>query len=260
MERKFPYLRIRVTDGEVGKLPIRKKNPGELLGPLAGASITVTREDRYEAPYEGVISAAIRTVHGGRPPRPEPVRGPVVARITFGGAQPRERQISGYARVEAAVEAAEFNELAALEPTGTGPAVPGVPYPRRRGRLGGLIAGVLSVPCELCGAPPGCGCDSVSPVFAEMVRLAKSPPLVVHTGRMASAITAGAVSRHAVVAQFQGNPLPAAVAAAVAAARPRPTSRLGAAACPGTAGVLHRSHAIPSRPARTRLVTCCRVS
>lgn len=32
MERKFPYLRIRVTDGEVGKLPIRKKNPGELLG------------------------------------------------------------------------------------------------------------------------------------------------------------------------------------------------------------------------------------
>jgi hypothetical protein len=255
MERKFPYLRIRVTDGEVGKLPIRKKNPGELLGPLAGASITVTREDRYEAPYEGVISAAIRTVHGGRPPRPEPVRGPVVARITFGGGQSREWQISGYARVEAAVEAAEFNELAALEPTGTGPAVPGVPYPRRRGRLGGLIAGVLSVPCELCGVPPGCGCDSVSPVFAEMVRLAKSPPLVVHTGRMASAITAGAVSRHAVVAQFQGNPLPAAVAAAVAAARPRPTSRLGAAACPGTAGVLHRSHAIPSRPARTRLVT-----
>jgi len=254
MERKFPYLRIRVTDGEVGKLPIRKKNPGELLGPLAGASITVTREDRYE----GVISAAIRTVHGGRPPRPEPVRGPVVARITFGGGQSREWQISGYARVEAAVEAAAFNELAAL--VVTGPAVPGVPYPRRRGRLGRLIAGVLSVPCELCGAPPGCGCDSVSPVFAEMVRLAKSPPLVVHTGRMASAITAGAVSRHAVVAQFQGNPLPAAVAAAVAAARPRPTSRLGAAACPGTAGVLHRSHAIPSRPARTRLVTCYRVS
>jgi hypothetical protein len=253
MERKLPYLRIRVTDGEVRKLPIRKKNPGELLGPLAGASITVTREDRYEAPYEGVISAAIRTVHGGRPPRPEPVRGPVVARITFGGGQSREWQISGYARVEAAVEAAEFNELAAL--VVTGPAVSGVPYPRRRGRLGGLIAGVLSVPCELCGAPPGCGCDSVSPVFAEMVRLAKSPPLVVHTGRMASAITAGAVSRHAVVAQFQGNPPPAAVAAAMAAARPRPTSRLGAAACPGTAGVLHRSHAIPSRPARTRLVT-----
>jgi hypothetical protein len=225
MERKFPYLRIRVTDGEVRKLPIRKKNPGELLGPLAGASITVTREDRYE----GVISAAIRTVHGGRPPRPEPVRGPVVARITFGGAQSRERQISGYARVEAAVEAAEFNELAALEPTGTGPAVPGVPYPRRRGRLGGLIAGVLSVPCELCGAPPGCGCG---PVFAEMVRLAKSPPLVVHTGRMASAIAAGAVSRHAVVAQFQGNPLPAAVAAVVAAARPRPASRLGARITP----------------------------
>ena len=192
MERKFPYLRIRVTDGEVRKLPIRKKNPGELLGPLAGASITVTREDRYEAPYEGVISAAIRTVHGGRPPRPEPVRGPVVARITFGGGQSREWQISGYARVEAAVEAAEFNELAAL--VVTGPAVPGVPHPRRHGRLGGLIAGVLSVPCELCGAPPGCGCDSVSPVFAEMVRLAKSPPLVVHTGRMASAITAGAVS------------------------------------------------------------------
>ena len=132
-------------------------------------------------------------MHGARPPRPEPVRGPVVARITFGGGQSREWQISGYARVEAAVEAAEFNELAAL--VVTGPAVPGVPYPRRRGRLGGLIAGVLSVPCELCGAPPGCGCDSVSPVFAEMVRLAKSPPLVVHTGgRMASAITAGAVS------------------------------------------------------------------
>lgn len=107
----------------------------------------------------------------------------------------------------------------------------------------------------MTGQVPGCGCDPVSPVFAEMVRLVKSPPLVVHTGRMASAITAGAVSRHAVVAQFQGNPLPAAVAAAVAAARPRPTSRLGAATCPGAADVLHRSHAIPSRPARTRLVT-----
>ena len=119
------------------------------------------------------------------------------------------------------MEAAEFNELAALEPTGTGPAVPGVPYPRRRGRLGGLIAGVLSVPCELCGAPPGCGCD---PVFAEMVRLAKSPPLVVHTGRMAGAIDGGRGAGEAVVAQFQGNPLPAAVAAVVAAARPSPAS------------------------------------
>ena len=69
MERKFPYLKYRVTDGEVRKLPIRKKNPGDLLGPLAGASITVTREDRYE----GVISAAIRTVHGGLG-RPGPSR------------------------------------------------------------------------------------------------------------------------------------------------------------------------------------------
>jgi hypothetical protein len=71
MERKFPYLRIQVTGGEVRKLPIRKKNPGELLGPLAGASITIAREDRYEVPYEGVVSAAIRTVHGGRPPKPK---------------------------------------------------------------------------------------------------------------------------------------------------------------------------------------------
>jgi hypothetical protein len=70
MERKFRYLRIQVTGGEVRKLPIRKKNPGKLLGPLPGASITITREDRYEAPYEGVVSAATRTVHGGRPPGP----------------------------------------------------------------------------------------------------------------------------------------------------------------------------------------------
>ena len=127
MERKFPNLRIQVTGGEVRKMPIRKKNSGELLGPLAGASITITRDDRYEAPYEGVVSAAIRTVHGGRPPRPERVKGPIVARITFDGAQSREWQIFGHAHVEAVVEAAEVNELAALEPAGTGPAVTGVP-------------------------------------------------------------------------------------------------------------------------------------
>ena len=145
MERKFPYLRIRVTDGEVGKLPIRKKNPGELLGPLAGASITVTREDRYEAPYEGVISAAIRTVHGARPPRPEPVRGPVVARITFGGGQSREWQISGYARVEAAVEAAEFNELAALA---AGPARPSLVFHIPAGAGGSAALSPGCCPCR----------------------------------------------------------------------------------------------------------------
>ena len=227
-ERRFPYLRIQVTGGEVRKLPVRKKNSGELLGPLAGASITITREDRYEAPHEGVVSAAIRTVHGGRPPRPERVKGPMVARITFDGGQSREWRIFGFAHVDAVVEAAEFNELAALEPAGTGLTVPGVPYPRKRGRLGGLIAGVLSGPCQECAAPPGCGCDPASPVFTEMIRMAKSPPLMVHTRRMADAITAGAVSRHAIVAQFQGNPLPAAVARAVAATRRRPASRLAA--------------------------------
>ena len=193
MERKFPYLRIRVTDGEVGKLPIRKKNPGELLGPLAGASITITREDRYEAPYEGVISAAIRTVHGARPARPEPVRGPVVARITFGGGQSREWQISGYARVEAAVEAAEFNELAAL--VVTGPAVPGVPYPAGTGGSAAL-------------SPACCPCRA-SCAGAAGVRLRLGEPGVRGDGpagevaaaggphrRMASAITGGAVSRH----------------------------------------------------------------
>ena len=80
-ERKFPDPRIQVTGGEVGKLPVRKKNSGELLGPLAGASITITREDRYEAPHEGVVSAAIRTVHGAACPGPERVKGPMVARI-----------------------------------------------------------------------------------------------------------------------------------------------------------------------------------
>jgi len=233
VERRFPYLRIQVTGGEVRKLPIRKKNPGELLGPLAGASITITREDRYEAPYEGVVSAAIRTVHGGRPPRPERVKGPMVARITFDGGQSREWQIPGFAHVDAVVEAAEFNELAALEPAGTGPSVTGVPYPRRRGRLGGLIAGVLSRPCHECAAPPGCGCDPANPVFTEMIRMAKSPPLMVHTRRMADAITAGAVNRHAIVAQFQGNPLPVAVARAVAATRRRPASRLHGRVSPG---------------------------
>jgi hypothetical protein len=234
MERKFPNLRIQVTGGEVRKLPIRKKNPGQLLGPLAGASITITREDRYEASYEGAVSAAIRTVHGGRPPWPERVKGPIVARITFDGGQSREWQIFGHAHVEAVVEAAEFNELAALEPTGTGPAVTGVPYPRRRGRLGGLIAGVLSASCQECAAPPGCGCDPASPVLTEMIRMAKSPPLMVHTRRMADAITAGAVNWHAIVAQFQGNPLPVAVARAVAATRRRPASRLNGRVSPGS--------------------------
>ena len=234
MERKFPYLRIQVTGGEVRKLPIRKKNPGELLGPLAGASVTITRKDHYEAPYEGVVSAAIRTVHGGRPPRPERVKGPIVARITFDGGHSREWRIFGYAHVEAAVAAAEFNELSALEPVGTGLAVAGIPYPRRRGRFGGLIAGVLSAACQECAAPPGCGCDPTSPVLTEMIQMAKSPPLMVHTRRMADAITAGAVSRHAIVAQFQGNPLPVAVARAVAATRGRPASRLHGRVSPGS--------------------------
>src|SRR2546430_154451 len=109
VERKFPYLRIQVTGGEVRKLPIRKKNPGE-----------------------------------------------------------------------------------------------------------------LSASCQECAAPPGCGCDPASPVVTEMIRMAKSPPLMVHTRRMADAITAGAVSRHAIVAQFQGNPMPVAVARAVSATRRRP--------------------------------------
>src|SRR5207245_1544211 len=86
--------------------------------------------------------------------------------------------------------------------------------------------------CHECAAPPGCGCDPASPVLTEMIRMAKSPPLMIHTRRMADAITAGAVRRHAIVAQFQGNPLPVAVARAVAATRRRPASR--SAGTPGS--------------------------
>lgn len=100
------------------------------------------------------------------------------------------------------MEAAEFNELAALEPTGTGLAVPGVPYPADAGGSAALSPGCSPRRAKSARRRRGCGCDPASPVVTEMIRMAKSPPLMVHTRRMADAITEGAVSRHTIVAQF----------------------------------------------------------
>ncbi len=105
--------------------------------------------------------------------------------------------------------------------------------PRALRKRGKLTAGLLSVPCTECGAVPGDGCDPDNPVFTEMIRLDKSPPLVIHTGRMADAITAGKVKRALVLAQFDGPP-----PAAVANSKPRPASRLGARCVPARAPAL----------------------
>jgi hypothetical protein len=69
-----------------------------------------------------------------------------------------------------------------------------------------LTVGLVSVPCPECGARPGKGCDYDHLPAREMIRLEKDPLLVVHTTRMADAVTAGKVNRAQVLAQFDGPP------------------------------------------------------
>jgi hypothetical protein len=97
------------VDGEVHRLVRKKKRPGQHLGCLAGARITLVQRNRLEN-LEGVISSGIRLGHGGRPVLTE-VRGPSIAHISFAKLTGGEWRVSGVGG-RAAAEAEDFNRLA----------------------------------------------------------------------------------------------------------------------------------------------------
>jgi hypothetical protein len=72
-----------------------------------------------------------------------------------------------------------------------------------------LIAAFAARPCRDCGSVPRERCDLS--IIAEAVRIDRRPDqLVLHSSRIADAVSAGAASRDLVTAQFSG-PAPAAL-------------------------------------------------
>lgn len=76
---------------------------------------------------------------------------------------------------------------------------------RRRERM---AAGLLVPDCGDCPAKTGQWCDPLHPPPAEMVRIDRDPPHVVHSTRLAAAISGGHVDRSLLIAQFAGGQLP----------------------------------------------------
>ncbi len=86
-----------------------------------------------------------------------------------------------------------------------------------------LTQGLLSQPCEDCGAEPGASCD-LSKAQTEALLLDRANHIIAHVTRAAAAIVAGAVQRHVVIAQLDGAPVPTALQAAHRAGSRRPGS------------------------------------
>lgn len=71
-----------------------------------------------------------------------------------------------------------------------------------------LVAGLLIPGCAECPARSGAWCDPVHPPPAELVRVDRDPPHVVHSTRLAAAVDSGHVPRSLLIAQFAGGQLP----------------------------------------------------
>jgi hypothetical protein len=79
----------------------------------------------------------------------------------------------------------------------------------RERKRAALIAAFAAQPCRDCGAGPHKRCDLS--VIAEAVRIDRRPDqLVLHSSRIADAVSAGAADMGLVAAQFSG-PAPAAL-------------------------------------------------
>ena len=168
-----------------------------------------------------------RCTAAGRP-GPERVKGPMVARITFDGGQSREWRIFRFCACRRGGGGGGVQRAGRARAGGDRPGRPWCPVsPQAREARRPYRRGAVRDRAELCAGAAGvrlrlrrARCSRRWSGWRSRRRWWSTP------GGWPSAITAGAVSRDAVVAQFQGNPLPTAVARAVAATRRRPASRL----------------------------------
>jgi hypothetical protein len=71
-----------------------------------------------------------------------------------------------------------------------------------------MVAGLLTPDCAECPARSGAWCDPMYPPPAELVRVDRDPPHVVHSTRLAAAVDSGHVPRSLLIAQFAGGQLP----------------------------------------------------
>jgi len=76
----------------------------------------------------------------------------------------------------------------------------------RQRKRGELVAGLLVPDCDDCPARSGAWCDPVH--TAELVRVDRDPPHVVHSSRLVAAADGGHVRRSLLIAQFAGGQLP----------------------------------------------------
>lgn len=76
----------------------------------------------------------------------------------------------------------------------------------RRARL---VTGLLAPGCGDCPARPGEWCDYLVSPPAQFVRVDRNPPHVIHSSRVIAAVETDRVSRHLLIAQFDGGELPA---------------------------------------------------
>ena len=78
------------------------------------------------------------------------------------------------------------------------------------------VAGLLRLPCTECPARTGEWCDPVYPPPAEMVRIDRDPPRLIHSTRVVAAVDGRHVSRNLTIAQFAGGPVAAGLAGVLA--------------------------------------------
>lgn len=71
-----------------------------------------------------------------------------------------------------------------------------------------LVAGLLTPACRECPAASGDWCDPLHQPPAEMCRVDRSPPHLIHSSRLGDAVLGGHVSRRVLIAQFAGGTLP----------------------------------------------------
>lgn len=71
-----------------------------------------------------------------------------------------------------------------------------------------LVAGLLKPGCRDCPATSGSWCDPLHQPPAEMCRVDRDPPHLVHSSRIGDAVADGHVSRGLLIAQFAGGTLP----------------------------------------------------
>jgi hypothetical protein len=71
------------------------------------------------------------------------------------------------------------------------------------------VAGLLTPACPNCQAGPGAWCDDMHPIPAEMVRIDRDPPRLIHSTRIAVAVNGRHASRNITIAQFAGGPVAA---------------------------------------------------